>query len=138
MYYCGSGYSIIYSALVYAFSLFYGISMVYNQTLDFNKVNLYISCIVFYLAATVCFGLIIDYLENMNETLVKSNQSHIKLLNGMHEGLIIISKETARKPAQFVFCNRPARKLMSGFVSKLEGIFSRQKARDKQRDILTK
>ncbi len=55
----------------------------------------------------------------------------------MHEGLIIISKGTAKKPDQFVFCNRPARKLMTGFVSKLEGIFSRQKARDKQKDILT-
>ena len=73
MFYTGSGYSIIYSALVYAFSLFYGISMMYNRALDFSKVNLYIACIVMYLIATFFIGLTFDYLENFNGILIRSN-----------------------------------------------------------------
>ena len=69
MYYCGSGYSIIYSTFVYSFSLFYGISMVYNRALNFSQVNLFMACILFYLIFSVCISMIILYLEKINETL---------------------------------------------------------------------
>ena len=39
------------------------------------------------------------------------------LLNGMHEGLLIISKDDNKS---VIFCNRPARKLLQGAIHLFE------------------
>ena len=47
--------------------------------------------------------------------LFTSNMQHIKLLNGMHEGVLIINKDD--KSA--IFCNRSAQKLVSTYLGPL-------------------
>ena len=45
------------------------------------------------------------------------NKSHIELLHGMHEGLLIVKKDTHSK---WLFCNRPAGKLITTFLGNID------------------
>ena len=57
---------------------------------------------------------------NMNKKLEAANEAQAKLLNGMHEGVLIISKPTQEQPSRFLLCNQPARKLISTFLGSLD------------------
>ena len=90
MLYCGSGLSIIYSTFVYAFSLVFGIMVAYDRELTNSRMLIFFTCTVAYFGLASCMGMIIVYLEKVSQAKHDSNQSHIKLLNGMHEGLMIV------------------------------------------------
>ena len=55
----------------------------------------------------------------------------------MHEGLIILSKQTLSKPSEFLYCNRPAQKLIDTYLKKTNVFWTYDKKRDKQRRIMT-
>ena len=44
----------------------------------------------------------------MNEQKRIANESHVSSMDGMHEGLLILSDATDSDPQQFMFCNKPA------------------------------
>ena len=56
----------------------------------------------------------------MNKKLRNANLSNIKLLNGMHEGLLILSLATCLEPNNFIYCNKSAQKLITTFVGPIE------------------
>lgn len=59
-----------------------------------------------FLTLAVVVAMLIIYVEYKNEQLDESNESHIKLLNGMHEGLLILSRNAdVNKPTRIQFCN---------------------------------
>lgn len=55
---------------------------------------------------------------DINQKLLVVNKSHIELLNGMHEGLLIVKKDTL---SHWLFYNRPAGKLFNTFLGQLDG-----------------
>ena len=59
--------------------------------------------ISFFFIATI-FGMFSSFVRQMYLHLDASNKQNIKLLDGMHEGLLIIDK--SEKSA--IFCNKPA------------------------------
>ena len=91
LFYCGSGLSIIYSTFVYAFAMVFGVVVAYDRELSGSRVLIIIGCTLTYFIVTSCLGMIIVFLEKVSQAKHDSNQSHIKLLNGMHEGLMIVS-----------------------------------------------
>ena len=50
------------------------------------------------------FAAATSYISHLHKKLATTNVENVKLLDGMHEGLLILSKE-GRKT---MFCNRPA------------------------------
>jgi len=76
------------------------------------------------------------YIEEINMKLQMANESHSKLLNGMHEGILILSQSTRTVPARFLFCNFPARKLISTFLGNFDCCKTDQQAFARQREIL--
>ena len=66
-----------------------------------------------------CLSILLLYISQMHSRMKSSNTENNKLLNGMHEGLLIVSKATN----EAMFCNNPAQKLLKGAIE----CFERQK-----------
>ncbi len=63
--------------------------------------------------------LLIRFIE-INRNLDEVNSQNIKLINNMHEGLLILSKpEEAGAPRAIKLCNNPALKLINTFIGSL-------------------
>ena len=69
--------------------------------------------------ATTWLGMIIIYISQLHEQLEFSNEENVKLLDGMHEGLLIFNREDDEKK-HIMFCNSPARKLFQTFVGSVK------------------
>ena len=54
-------------------------------------------------------ALVLMYISSLHARMKIFNVENIKLLDGMHEGLLILSNSTARS---VMFCNNPAQKLL--------------------------
>ena len=52
------------------------------------------------------------YISRLHTKLTTTNKENEKLLDGMHEGVLILSK----KERLTMFCNKPAQKLLSNFL----------------------
>jgi hypothetical protein len=56
------------------------------------------------------------YISQLHQRMKTLNTANIKLLNGMHEGLLILSKaETS--DYSIMFCNKSAAKVFTGAIS---------------------
>ena len=62
------------------------------------------------------------YVVELNTSLDFVNVEHIKLLNGMHEGLLILDDLTKKEneEAAFMFCNKNAKKLLNNYIAKVD------------------
>ena len=62
----------------------------------------------------------IDIMANLHMRLELTNTENIRMLDGMHEGLLVLNKskdkEGTAAARSVAFCNRPAQRLFSGFV----------------------
>lgn len=65
-----------------------------------------------YAIVSTCFVLIAIYISKLHLNLNSKNEENVKLLDGMHEGLLILSKAQKRP----LFCNSPIRKLINNFI----------------------
>ena len=54
----------------------------------------------------------IRYVSDLHTRLATTNIENEKLLDGMHEGLLILSKNDRKA----MFCNKPAQKLIKAFL----------------------
>ncbi len=79
--------------------------------------------------------LFLHFIE-LNRHVDEVNNQNIKLLNGMHEGLLILSKPAEESGAlhRIKLCNHSALKLVNTFIGSLS---SKDKAA-KHTDIITK
>ena len=61
------------------------------------------------------------YISTLHQKLKRLNEENINLLDGMHEGLLILSKTTSSLreaiKGQILFCNKTAEKLLTRAVS---------------------
>ena len=114
-YYTGSAYQIIFGCVTLAIQLFIVLPMFHlTQVHGLNLVTNVILLTIFFFIATN-FGMFCKFVSEMYLHLDASNTQNIKLLDGMHEGLLIIDK--SEKSA--IFCNRTAKKLISTFLGPL-------------------
>ena len=68
--------------------------------------------IFFFFFALALAGIIIIYISQLHAQLKFSNEENVKLLDGMHEGLLIFNRlSSVEEKKKIMFCNSPARKL---------------------------
>ena len=75
--------------------------------------------IIMFFFATTLIAMIIIYISQLHAQLEFSNEENVKLLDGMHEGLLIFNREDDEKK-KIMFCNSPARKLFQTFVGSVK------------------
>ena len=84
---------IIAATVMYAFQIFFAVHVVYLEPLTIVTVCLNILLILTYFLITIAFFSLVKYIRLLHCQLFFSNKEHIKLLNGMHEGLLIMSNK---------------------------------------------
>ena len=67
----------------------------------------------FLLVFLMALAMMIKYMEILQMRLQELNIGNTKLLDGMHEGLLILSQSTN----QVLFSNKPSQKLLEGVLS---------------------
>ena len=75
------------------FAIFFGVHTVYEKQLTPGLVFINIAYIIAFVICTTTFAILFIYIMELQERLAFSNHEHIKLLNGMHEGLTILSEK---------------------------------------------
>ena len=55
----------------------------------------------------------ITYIYNLQKKISVTNEANIKQLDGMHEGVLVLSQKTN----EIIFFNKPAQKLLTNFVA---------------------
>ena len=116
-FYCDSGAQIIYMTFCLSFQI------LLIQTLGYNKISFMhilggIIAIVLFFMINSFIGVSIVYMKNLEQTKADALKSNIQCIEGMHEGLFILSKKNetnAGMPKQLL-CNKPARKLLGEFL----------------------
>ena len=86
-----------------------------------EKVNLHLFLIKFGMAAgtfaiNALLSMILLYISSLHSRMKSSNVENTKLLDAMHEGLLILSKADNES----MFCNFPAQKLLKSAVDHFE------------------
>ena len=80
-----------------------------NYASVYGFVFLLIIGLMFFIYSSM-LAIILNYTINLHGVLRRYIEQSANLLDGMHEGMIIISKVTKRT----LFCNRPAQLLLKG------------------------
>ena len=62
--------------------------------------------------------MVIVYIQDLHMKLTSVNADNFKLLNGMHEGLLILNKN--EDFSQIMFCNTPVMKLITASMAALK------------------
>ena len=77
-----------------------------------------------FLMITTIGGMVIVHIASIHEKLNSTNKENMKLLNGMHEGVLILNAGPGNIEHQsnnsVMFCNKPALKLVNTFLGKLK------------------
>ena len=77
--------------------------------------------IFFFFFALALAGIIIIYISQLHAQLKFSNEENVKLLDGMHEGLLIFNRlSRVEEKKKIMFCNSPARKLFQSFFGSVK------------------
>ena len=85
-----------------------GITLMYNRSLDGSDVLFNIIMAAFGFISSLSINMFVNMVAKMNEQKRIANESHVSSMDGMHEGLLILSDATDSDPQQFMFCNKPA------------------------------
>ena len=115
-FYCDSAGQVIYITFILA------IQMLVIKTVGYSKFSVSIMLsgltmvILFFLFCSF-IAMIIVYTKNLETKKDNALKANIQLIDGMHEGLLILQKktETIETPKQ-LFCNRPAMKLLGTYL----------------------
>ena len=102
--YCDSNIQLIFSTASFGVRI-----LVINFVFDLKSreeadlLNKFLVCI-FYYASCSCIAIVIIFVSKLLLKHITTNRESLKLLDGMHQGLLILSKGERRT----MFCNRPA------------------------------
>ena len=131
-FYCDHGMQIICTTLTIAFHIFYDMAA-YNRVISASTIVLSVAIVFgFLITQTIC-GMVIVHVSQVHEKLHYTNEENMKLLNGMHEGVLIL-KQAPDEPMTAIFCNRPAQKLINTFLG---GIKTNEDKDDKKKENFT-
>ena len=119
-FYTDSGYQIIVISLTCAYCLYFGLSVAYDRPMTSGTFLVYLMVTFCVVLMCVTLGIILKYVIEVRHKLRTANVSHVKLLHGMHEGLLIVDQESDLNSKPWLFFNRPASKLINTFLGKLD------------------
>ena len=74
--------------------------------------------ILCYFLGLTWFSMVIVYIQDLHMKLTSVNADNLKLLNGMHEGLLILNKNEDSR--QIMFCNTPVMKIITANMAALK------------------
>ena len=132
----GYRYEIIIAGIVLALNLFVGLNVAYERPLSFQVGTIYIFLTFLCMLNATLVNIVLIYIGEVKKKLTVSNSSNINLLNGMHEGLLILSHTNLNEPSNFLYCNNSAQKLITTFVGPIEDCHNNKKSMEVQKKIM--
>ena len=108
------------------FAIFFNSHVAYLEPVTAGSIAVKVASAVGVLVIVSFAVVVIDIVAILHKKLQLANQQNIKMLDGMHEGLLILNKAKATAAEQnsldtrlaqsVAFINRPAQKLINGFL----------------------
>ena len=89
---------VIVYTIATGFRFFMGLNVVYARPLRPEDVSLYIITTVVILVASTLGNVAVIFISEVYLRLQVAERSSVNLLNGMHEGILILSHATSEKP----------------------------------------
>ena len=111
--YTDSGKQIIFVTFSLAWHVFFVENNVYNRTLEYTDLGFNLALVLANFIFMTSIGMMIVHIAKIHSFLVLTNLDNKKLLNGMHEGVLILTK--AEKSV--MLSNKPSAKLIERFLS---------------------
>ena len=114
-YYSGHGFQTLVVFFAMCTQTFFTLGYVYEQEkyLTFAGALSGLLNNILYFFWNCLIAILILYVTELHKTLGDYSKMNEKLLDGMHEGLLIVSKRTS----QTLFCNQPATSLLKGAMT---------------------
>ena len=112
--YSDQGWQIISSVATVVWHIFFTLYFCYYKPMSAATILVDITMIVAFFLGCLFNGIIVDYIAKINSELHNANEEKLNLVNGMHEGVLILSED------KVIFCNQPALKLVNTFLGQLE------------------
>ena len=103
-----------------AFRMFMVLSVVYNRPLTIREIALYIVTALALLFVSTLMNVMLIFCSEIYLRLQVADKASVNLLNGMHEGVIILSHASNDQPHYFLYCNKSAQKMISQSVGPIE------------------
>ena len=125
--YCGQVTSIYFLTLTMIVQSYLGLNVIYLKPVEAISILVGIYYALSFLIQLTFLHAALSYISELQRQQNLANEEQIKLLNGMHEGLLIL--RTCEQ--KILFCNKPAKSLLKNFVawskaeSRLENILKR-------------
>ena len=105
--------SIIMMTFTLAMQMFVGDHIMYNRGLGIGNILFDITLLAAYFGCLSTTASIISYVKHLQSKLRMSNDSQATMLNGMHEGVLILNQNLDKNDENMVlFCNWPAQKIL--------------------------
>ena len=114
-FYTNKGGQIIVSVLSQTFATFFILPIIFMKPLTFGSVISKVSLAVALFVICMTLAIMLEYIGKLHARMKNTNTENMHLLDGMHEGLLIVDK--AQKGV--MFCNRPAQKLLNGAINRI-------------------
>ena len=92
MYFTDQRYQLFVPSLTLAFQIFFVIHVVYLKPIEGATILRNVGFISLYFFSSTIGGILVTYIQQLHTILKFTNDEHVKLLNGMHEGLLIVKK----------------------------------------------
>ena len=115
LFYCDSASQIVFTCLNLSFFSFIVLPVIFLDEFSFASVMIKLITIFGLFFILSLLTMILSYISKLHERMQMQIVSNKKLLNGMHEGLLILSKADNNK--NVLFCNRPVRTLLASALN---------------------
>ena len=93
--------------------IFIGAPIVYEKTFTLETVFTELSQILMIFIGMLNTAILLVYISSLHQKMQCTIRQNTKLLNGMHEGLLILSKFDK----SILFVNKPAQKLLTNIIN---------------------
>lgn len=100
--------------MVILFILFVIEPVLFLKPLSLKYISFTLMIVLIYFIVTTILSMVFVYISELHTEMHTTNRENVKLLDGMHEGLLILSKSNQK----VMFCNSPAEKLIKNFLRK--------------------
>ena len=92
--YCDTGAQIIFNTVILALRFIVYLPLFFNSEQEFMTKDLIVLVLVVIVYFIICSltAMIISYIQELGLKLKNTNEENVKLLDNMHEGLLILSK----------------------------------------------
>ena len=95
---------------------FFPISVIYKEELNLNTIAEKLLLTGGFMLVATIFAMVLLYISSLHVKMQLFNVENNKLLDGMHEGLLIMSKSNK----EIMFCNKPSQKFLEGVLYLIE------------------